>query len=200
MEIAILTGLLGFVFVTTVTPGPNNLMLLASGANFGYRRSLPHMFGIASGMFIMVGLVGMGLLALFTAIPAFTIILKAVSVCYLLWLALKIARAKPIGESGEGKACPMSFLQAVMFQWVNPKAWAMALSAVSLYAADGTFESVSIVAGAFGLICLPSNSLWTWLGTLLRRWLSDPVKLRLFNFSMAALLMVTLYPVLTTAL
>lgn len=195
MSFAILTALLGFAFVTTVTPGPNNLMLMASGANFGFRRTLPHMLGIVGGLSVMALLVGAGLMALFDALPALNLVLKVASVCYLLWLALKIATAAPMAER-DADSRPMTFLQAAAFQWVNPKAWAMCLSAITLYAPDRTLLSVAIVAGAFAIVCFPAISVWAWLGTVVRQWLSNATRLKIFNITMAALLVASLYPVL----
>ena len=195
MNPAVLMGLLGFTFASTVTPGPNNLMLMASGANFGFRRTLPHMFGILGGFTLMAFLVGAGLMALFDAFPALDMVLKVLAALYLLWLAVKIATARGV-KAGGGAGRPMTVLQAAGFQWVNPKAWAMCLSAVTLYAPDRSILSVAVVAGAFALVCLPAISLWAWLGTMLRRWLSNPVRLRLFNVTMAGLLVASLVPVL----
>ncbi|WOI13434.1 LysE family translocator [Sulfitobacter sp. LC.270.F.C4] len=195
MSFAILTALLGFAFVATVTPGPNNLMLMASGANFGFRRTLPHMLGIVGGVSVMALLVGAGLMALFDAVPALNLVLKVVSVGYLLWLAFKIATAAPV-EERDAAGRPMTFLQAATFQWVNPKAWAMCLSAITLYAPDRSLLSVAIVAGAFALVCFPAILVWAWLGTVVRQWLSNTTRLRVFNITMAALLVASLYPVL----
>lgn len=195
MTLAILTALLGFAFVSTVTPGPNNLMLMASGANFGFRRTLPHMFGITGGLSVMALLVGAGLMALFDAVPSLNFVLKVLSVGYLLWLAIKIAKTAPLEEQGAGSR-PMTFVQAATFQWVNPKAWAMCLSAITLYAPDRSLLSVAIVAGAFGLVCFPAISVWAWLGTVVRQWLSNATRLKVFNIIMAAFLVASLYPVL----
>lgn len=195
MSFAVLTALLSFAFVTTVTPGPNNLMLMASGANFGFRRTMPHMLGIVGGVSVMTLLVGGGLMALFDAVPALNVVLKVLSVGYLLWLALKIATAAPLKDrAADGR--PMTFVQAAAFQWVNPKAWAMCLSAITLYAPDRSFLSVAVVAGAFAFVCFPAISVWAWLGTMVRQWLSNATRLRIFNITMAALLIASLYPVL----
>eukprot|EP00873_Tetraselmis_striata_P032774 jgi/Tetstr1/453038/TSEL_040074.t1 len=195
MSFAVLTALLSFAFVTTVTPGPNNLMLMASGANFGFRRTMPHMLGIVGGVSVMTLLVGGGLMALFDAVPALNVVLKVLSVGYLLWLALKIATAAPLKDrAADGR--PMTFVQAAAFQWVNPKAWAMCLSAITLYAPDRSLLSVAVVAGAFAFVCFPAISVWAWLGTMVRQWLSNATRLRIFNITMAALLIASLYPVL----
>lgn len=195
MSFAILTALLGFAFVATVTPGPNNLMLMASGANFGFRRTLPHMLGIVGGVSVMAFLVGAGLMALFDILPALNLVLKVVSVGYLLWLAFKIATAAPV-EERDPDGRPMTLFQAATFQWVNPKAWAMCLSAITLYAPDRSLLSVAIVAGAFALVSFPAISVWAWLGTVVRQWLSNATRLRVFNITMATLLVASLYPVL----
>ncbi|TMM54740.1 LysE family translocator [Sulfitobacter sabulilitoris] len=194
MSFAVLTALLGFAFAATVTPGPNNIMLMTSGANFGFRRTMPHMLGIVGGMSLMTLLVGAGLVALFDAVPALNIVLKVVSVGYLLWLAGKIAMAGPV-EGSDKDSRPMTALQAAAFQWVNPKAWAMCLSAVTLYAPDRSLFSVAMVAGAFALVSFPAISVWAWLGTVVRQWLSNATRLRAFNITMAALLVASLYPV-----
>ncbi|MEL6168029.1 MAG: LysE family translocator [Pseudomonadota bacterium] len=191
----LLFALIGFAFVTSITPGPNNLMLMASGANFGFMRSVPHMLGIGIGFTIMVLLVGVGLLGLFDAWPPSYTVLKAVSVAYLLWLAWKIARAGAPGN-GSAETRPITFLQAAAFQWVNPKAWTMALTATSVYAEPHTLTAIAVVAMVFGAINLPTVSTWTLLGQGLRRFLTDPARLRLFNWTMAALLIASLIPVL----
>jgi len=191
----IFTALVAFAFITVITPGPNNLMLMASGANFGFRRTVPHMAGIALGMPLMVILVGIGVMQLFDAWPASYTVLKGLSVAYLLYLAWKIANAAPPKQTAaEGK--PLTFLQAAAFQWVNPKAWTMVLSAVTLYAAGRDLPSVLLVACAYlGVSCISTTS-WTVLGQQLRRFLKSPARLRAFNLAMALLLVATLIPVL----
>lgn len=195
MSPELLTALAVFAFVTSITPGPNNLMLLASGVNFGFRRSVPHMLGIGIGFTAMVALVGLGLAGIFSAWPPARQILQAVSALYMLWLAWKIARAAP-PDSGGPQGRPITFLQAAAFQWVNPKAWTMALGAVSLYAPGQEVAAVLWVAAVFGLVNLPSVSCWTLLGLTLRRALQNPARLRAFNWTMAALLVASLWPVL----
>lgn len=189
-------ALLGFAFVTSVTPGPNNMMLLASGVNFGFRRTVPHMLGISVGHALMVFLVGLGLAGVFTAWPPALVALKVASVAYMLWLAWKIAHAGAPGE-GRVKPQPMTFLQAAAFQWVNPKAWAMALGAVSAYVVEPSVWAYAAVAGAFALVNLPSVSVWAGMGQAVRRWLEGPGRLRAFNWTMAALLVLSLWPVVT---
>lgn len=189
-------ALLGFAFVTSITPGPNNMMLLASGVNFGFRRTMPHMLGISMGHALMVFLVGLGLAGVFKAWPPALLVLKVASVAYMLWLAWKIAQAGAPGE-GRAKAAPMTFLQAAAFQWVNPKAWAMALGAVSAYVVEPSALAYAAVAGVFALVNLPSVSVWAGAGQAMRRWLDGPGRLRAFNWTMAGLLVLSLWPVVT---
>ena len=195
----IFLALLAFAFVTSVTPGPNNMMLLASGVNFGFRRTVPHMLGISIGHAVMVFLVGLGLAGAFKAWPPALLILKLASVAYMLWLAWKIAHAAAPGE-GKEAAQPMTFLQAAAFQWVNPKAWAMALTAVSAYVAVPSVAAYAAVAGVFALVNLPSITLWVAAGQAVRGWLTGPGRLRVFNWTMAVLLVLSLWPTLTTKL
>ena len=197
MDYALLTALAGFAFVSSITPGPNNLMLMASGANFGLLRTLPHMLGVGIGFMVMVLLVGAGLVQLFDAYPLSHTVLKVVSVLYLTWLAWKIAMAAPKApDAPETAGRPMTFLQAALFQWVNPKAWAMALTAITNYAPDRSFWSVALVALVFGIINIPCVGSWTILGQEMRRFLTNPGRLRAFNWTMAVLLIATLYPIL----
>jgi len=198
MTLDLLYALVGFAFVTVITPGPNNLMLMASGANFGFRRTVPHMFGIGLGMPLMVLLVGIGIMQVFDQWPATYTVLKVLSVGYLLYLAWKIANAAP-PEKTEAKGEPLSFLQAAAFQWVNPKAWTMALSAITLYAASRDLPAVLWVAGTYVAVSLISTTSWTVLGQQMRRWLKSPARMRVFNWTMAGLLVATLIPVLWPA-
>lgn len=184
-----------FAFVSSITPGPNNLMLMASGANFGFRRTVPHMLGVALGFVFMVVLVGAGLVQVFDAYPVSYNVLKILSVTYLLYLAWKIAHAGP-AEASENAGTPMTFLQAAAFQWVNPKAWAMALTAISAYTPNQTLPAILIVAAVFGAINLPSVGSWTLLGQQMARFLTNPRRLTQFNWLMAFLLVVSLYPVI----
>ncbi|WP_243611901.1 LysE family translocator [Shimia aestuarii] len=186
-----------FAFVSSITPGPNNLMLMASGANFGLWRSIPHMLGIGVGFVVMVILVGIGLMQVFDTFPIAHTILKVLSAAYLLYLAWKIAHASAPSEGG-GEGRPLTFLQAALFQWVNPKAWSMALTAIALYAPDRSLMAVLLVAAIFGAVNLPCVSSWTLLGQQMRHVLSTPTRLTAFNWTMAALLVASLYPVLFT--
>ncbi|ANK81492.1 MAG: hypothetical protein TEF_12330 [Rhizobiales bacterium NRL2] len=184
-----------FAFVSSITPGPNNLMLMASGANYGFRRTIPHMLGVGLGFVFMVLVLGSGAGRLVAETPELLMMLKAVSVVYMLWLAWKIANAAP-PEAAAAPGRPLTFLQAAGFQWVNPKAWAMALSAVTVYAPGQDFLSILAVGLIFGAINLPSVSSWTLAGQQMRRLIGSRRRLRIFNLMMAALLLASLYPVL----
>ncbi|MCB1343317.1 MAG: LysE family translocator [Pseudooceanicola sp.] len=194
MSQQLLAGLIAFAFVSSVTPGPNNLMLMASGANFGFRRTIPHMLGIAIGFTVMIVALGAGLARLLDVYPAAHTVLKAVAVVYMLWLAWKIARAAPPG-SGSDVGRPMTFLQAAAFQWVNPKAWAMAMTALAAYTPEGSLAAVALVAAVFGAINLPSVGCWALLGQQMARILTSRRRLLWFNGAMALLLIASLWPV-----
>lgn len=196
MNIEILIALALFAFASSISPGPNNLMLMSSGANFGFRKTLPHMMGVGLGFTLMVALVGIGIMQVFDLFPASYLILKWTSVVYLFYLAYKVATSTA-PESGQSeKAKPFSFIQASLFQWVNPKAWTMALSAIAIYAPQRDLQSVLLVALVFGIVNIPSVSVWVILGQKLQSILSSVKRLRLFNGVMALLLIASLYPVL----
>jgi threonine/homoserine/homoserine lactone efflux protein len=198
MTYEILIALIGFAFASSVTPGPNNLMLMASGANYGLRRTVPHMLGISIGHAFMVAMVGIVLLQIFATYPVLNIALKILSAAYMLWLAWKIANAVP-PEAKEVTGKPFTFLQAAAFQWVNPKAWFMAITAISAYAPQdrGLVVGSLMVAVVFAAVNLPSVTVWAWMGVQVRRWLGTARRLRVFNVTMAVLLVVSLYPMLT---
>ena len=187
MSFEILTALTLFALVSSITPGPNNLMLMSSGANFGFKRTTPHLLGVTFGFMLMLVLVGLGIMQLFDLFPPSYLILKVFCIVYLLYLAFKIATSNA-QQKASSESKPFTFIQAALFQWVNPKAWAMALSAVSLYAPDKNLTSVLIVSLVFGLINLPCVSSWTLLGEKLQHWLASPKRLKAFNYLMAILL------------
>jgi threonine/homoserine/homoserine lactone efflux protein len=197
MSIEILAALVGYSLVTSITPGPNNFMLLASGVNFGFVRSIPHALGISVGFFALLIAIGFGLGALLTAFPVLEMILKVLGGAYLLYLAWRIAMARSMGENGDVSARPMTFLEAAAFQWVNPKAWIMAIGAMAVYTdVRSPFLSVVVVAIVFAVVNLPSVSVWAGFGVALREMLLDPTRLKWFNISMGVLLALSLWPLL----
>ena len=197
MTLELLIAFVAFAFVTSVTPGPNNMMLLASGVNFGMRRSLPHMFGISLGFMLLVICVGLGLGQVFEQVPALYSLLRYLGAAYLLYLAWKIAGSGAPDSRENERRKPFTFLQAAAFQWVNPKAWVMAIGAITTYTPQENFiANVLLIAALFALVNCPSVGLWTAAGTLLRKWLNDARVLRAFNIGMALLLVASLYPIL----
>ena len=192
-----LSALALFAFVTSVTPGPNNLMLLASGANFGFRASIPHLLGISTGVLILLVSVGLGLAELFSLWPWAESVMKAVGALYMIYLAWRIASASPPDGSSARESRPMRYVGAFAFQWVNPKLWLMALSVFSVYVpGSGGFSLVLAVAVLFSVINLPTISVWALGGARLRHLLTDQRRVKVFNLSMAALLLATLWPML----
>ncbi len=190
-------ALLVYAFVTSITPGPNNLILLSSGVNFGFVRTIPNMLGIGGGFLSLLLAVGFGLGAVLTAFPALHLALKIAGGAYLVYLAWRIATSRSIGAGDTARARPMTFLEAAAFQWVNPKAWVMAVSAMAVYTdPQRPFLSVLIVSLAFAAVNVPSVSTWAGFGTALRGFLSDPVRLKWFNIAMGLLLLASLWPML----
>ncbi|MBD3664774.1 LysE family translocator [Sulfitobacter aestuariivivens] len=184
-----------FALASSLTPGPNNLMLMASGANFGFRRSIPHMLGISIGFLVLMLSAGLGLVQLFDLYSVIYTVLKVLAVAYMLWLAWKIAHAGPVQER-DATGTPLTFLQAVAFQWVNPKAWAMALTAITVYVGNSGWLSLLLACVVFSSVNLPSVSVWTVLGQQMARILTSSRRLSLFNWTMAILLVASLYPIL----
>ncbi|MFT4862582.1 MAG: threonine/homoserine/homoserine lactone efflux protein [Pseudohongiellaceae bacterium] len=196
MTLDLLIALTLFALVSSITPGPNNLMLMTSGVNFGFKRTIPHMLGVALGFTLMVGLVGIGLAQIFDIYPISYDILKVCSVAYLLFLAYKIANAAAPHSRGNASGKPFTFIQAALFQWVNPKGWTMALTASAVYSPTHTITASALVALVFGLVNLPCISMWTLLGTQVKALLINKRRLTAFNYTMAFLLVLSLFPVI----
>jgi threonine/homoserine/homoserine lactone efflux protein len=197
MSLDLFLALIVFAFVTSITPGPNNFMLLASGVNFGFWRTVPHMCGIGVGFFSLLLGVGFGLGALLVAYPQLHIALKIAGGAYLLYLAWRIAMSRSLGDKNDASARPMTFMEAAAFQWVNPKAWVMAVTAMAVYTdPEHPFLTVFLVATAFAVVNFPSVSTWAGFGVALRGFLADPVRLKWFNIAMGVLLAATLVPML----
>jgi len=193
-----------FSFVSSITPGPNNMMMLASGVNFGFRRSVPHWLGICGGFTFMLCAVGLGLHTLLSDQPGLYDLLRYAGSAYLVWMAWRLATATAVPTSQEddapkSEARPLGVWAAAAFQWVNPKAWVMAVTAMSTYL-PARAQAIDVVALAllFGVINLPCVACWAGGGAALRRFLQDPLRLRIFNISMALALLASLYPMLVT--
>lgn len=205
---AVLLPIVLYSIVTSVTPGPNNMMLLSSGLRFGVRRSVPHMLGISIGGAVMVALTGLGLVSVLERYPLVQAGLKWGGLLYLLWLAWQMTRMTApapadadanVGEAPDSPAAsrPLGFWGAAAFQWINPKLWMMALGLFGSYlpAHSGT-AAVLAAALIFGVANLPCISVWAVAGQSLRRWLQNPTLLKLFNWSMAAALLASMLPVI----
>jgi threonine/homoserine/homoserine lactone efflux protein len=198
MAIETALALIGFAFVMSITPGPSNFLLLASGANFGFARSVPLVLGISMGFLTMVFFVGIGLGQLLEQVPVLYTALRVVCGAYVLWLAFKIARSRSLGTAaGEEMAEPITFLQAALFQVVNPKAWTVALIVTVSYTAPERFLlSLVLMILVFAVVGVPSISVWALSGAALRRTLTKGRRIAVFNFAMALILVGSMIPVL----
>lgn len=188
-------SLLAFTLVTSLTPGPNLLLVTASGANFGFRRTVPHMLGIIVGFPLMTVAIGLGLGQVFQSLPSLHLALKVAATAYMIYLAYRIATAQ--GNNGvSGKARPMTFLEAIAFQWVNPKAWMMATGAIGAYTTVGgnAVRETLLIALVFGAVSIPGVGAWALFGTAIGRFLQSGLAMRIFNWTMAALLAASLVP------
>lgn len=188
-----------FALAMAASPGPNNVMMTASGANFGFRRSIPHMLGVAFGFPVMLIGVGLGVGSIFVLYPMVRTILQIIGGLYLLTLAWRIAQGGAgAGGNAARPARPLSFLGAAAFQWLNPKAWMIAVGALGTYAPPGEGLAINLVwmGVLFVAAALPSVALWTLMGMGVGRLLSSPSAspraIQLFNIAMAMLLVASL--------
>lgn len=199
-DLPLLAAFVLFAAVSLFTPGPNNVMLLSSGVNYGFRRTLPHVAGVTFGFAFMIVVVGLGFGAVFAAFPVLQTILKYAGAAYLVYLAIAIGTTRSLepGETTGGR--PMTFFGAALFQWINAKGWVIAVGTVTAYAAIATYPW-NIVLQAVVIVLMGGSSSITWalFGTTLRPLLRSPHALRIFNLAMAALLLASLYPVLVSA-
>ena len=188
ISIELILAITLFALVTSITPGPNNIMLTASGANFGFKRTLPHVAGIIFGMMMLNVSVGLGLGTIFTQFPLLQQALRIAGSAYLLWLAYKLLSFSNIGKQ-ESDASPFSFLQAVGFQYINPKAWIMVISANASFSLIGEnyWWSVLMITLIYALIGTPSIMVWAGFGQYIRRYFGRQNVLKAFNIIMASL-------------
>jgi threonine/homoserine/homoserine lactone efflux protein len=194
MSFETLLAMVSFAFVMAFTPGPNNVMLTASGANFGMVRTTPHMVGVVIGYAVLLCAAGGGLGALIVTFPAIQTALKIIGAAYMLWLAWKVANAgKADDEAGEGR--PLTFLQAAAFQWVNPKGLIIAFGAVALYVHPETaVRDFAVMLVVFTVATLGSTVTWAGFGVALRKVLRNERHARIFNVIMALLLVASIVP------
>ena len=186
-----------FALSMSATPGPNNAMVMASGASWGFRRTVPHMLGVSVGFPAMLLAVAFGAGGVIRDQPWLHEALRWIGAAYLLWLAWRIATADPSAGSAEAGGRPLSIVQAALFQWVNPKAWVIALSGVAAYTdAQAVVTQAAMLAALFLLVTLPVLAGWTLVGVGAAQLLQSRAALRAFNWAMAALLLLSLVPVL----
>jgi threonine/homoserine/homoserine lactone efflux protein len=187
-----LLGLVGFSFVSAVTPGPNNILLWASGATFGFRRTVPHLLGTAVGLGAMAIAAAAGIAALLVAVPALGIAMKVAGSAYLLFLAWQIARSGTL-KAGDASR-PLSVVEGAAFQLVNPKAWIFALGAVTTFRPAELGEVVGSVAIALVMmaVIVPSAGLWAAFGNALGSLLHRERTRRAVNVVLAALVVATI--------
>ncbi|MBP7847273.1 MAG: LysE family translocator [Burkholderiales bacterium] len=182
--------LLLFCFSTSITPGPNNIMIMMSGAKFGLLKSFPHYLGICIGFNIMVFLVGLGLGEVFNSLPMLHVIIKYLGTLYMLYLAFSLIRSNS-GISGTNeRSKPLTFIQAVLFQWINPKAWIMAIGVIATYSllnVNPVYQSF-IISLIFFLVGLPCIGAWFVFGVGISKYLSSHVHMKIFNVTMGVLL------------
>lgn len=192
-------GYSAYVLATVGTPGPNNIMITASGANFGIKRSVPHIFGIGLGFIFMQVLVGLGLGQVFTVYPMIHDVLRYVGAAFLLYLAYKIATSKNNLGKGETAKTPMTFMQAAAFQWVNPKAWVMVIGAIaSFISVDGQkFVELGIMIIVNLLVSIPLIFGWCLFGLAIGKILKTDFAFKMFNYAMAGLLVLTIITLFT---
>ena len=200
MSQPLLIALVVFGAVMAFTPGPNNVMVLSSGLTYGFRRSLPHIAGIAFGVSFMVAATGLGLGAIFIAYPVLQTILKYAGIAYLVYLAFVIASSDSVASGQDNQRGPLTFWAAVLFQWINVKGWVMAIGIITAYSAVAGFPWNIVIQAALMFVMAGLSSLvWALFGSSLRRVLTSPRAVRAFNVVMALLLLASLYPVFMDA-
>jgi threonine/homoserine/homoserine lactone efflux protein len=183
----LLAALFIFAAVSSVTPGPNNILLMVSGVNFGIRRTVPQMAGIFTGLVLILAATGLGLGFVFSHFPVVRVGLMLAGIAYTLWLAIRVAAAGSLG--GGTLAHPLRYPASLAFQWVNPKLWAMAVTAVALYVRPGhMLADTALVTAIFSLINIPAMLIWAGSGAGLRQTLQAPGHIRIFNIAMGLLL------------
>lgn len=185
-----------FAISSSVTPGPNNIMVMTSGVNFGVKKTLPLLLGICVGFTFMLLLVGLGFGQLFYVFPQLDLVIKTLGTAYLLYLAWQIAQSGNVSAAG-GQSKPLGFMKGALFQWVNGKAWVVAIGAISAFTTVGdTYMSQNLtIAMTFFVASFPCVGVWLMFGSVLRQYLQKPSYLRLFNLTMSILLAISVLPV-----
>lgn len=198
LSIQYILPLIVFCFSTSITPGPNNLMIMLSGINFGLKKSMPHYLGILFGFSAMVILVGVGLGEVFERFPILHTIIKYIGAVYMLYLALQTIRSDPHLKDVASSSKPLTFIQAILFQWVNPKAWVMAIGVVATYTLQnmGILNQILTISLVYFLVGVPCVGTWMISGIALSRFLRNPSHMRKFNWAMGLLLALSIITML----
>lgn len=189
-----------YCFVTSVTPGPNNIMLISSGINFGFRKTIPHILGIGIGFGLMVALVGLGIGTILTTSPILFEIVKIIGIFYLLYLSYQIFKSDSVNTNGSIRSRPLKFLEAALFQWVNPKTWIMTMGAITTYtSSSSSIVTFAIIGIVFGVVSIPSVGVWAYIGDRLQQFINNKSKVKKFNILMSLLLLFSIvYPIYET--
>jgi threonine/homoserine/homoserine lactone efflux protein len=196
MSHSLLIAYFVFVAVMYLTPGPNNIIVLSSGLNYGFRPTIPAISGITFGCALMVAAVGLGFGTIFVAYPVLQTVLKYAGAAYLIYLAVMIATSDPVVPGRDDRRRPMTFWGAVLFQWVNVKGWVMVIGTITAYAGIASFPwNIAIQVVACLLLGVVSTSIWALSGSSLRALMTSSAAVRAFNLIMAGLLLASLYPV-----
>lgn len=196
MDLATIISLAVFSTVAAFTPGPNNLMLAASGANYGLKSTIPHISGVTAGFMLLIFAAGLGLAELFSALPQLHSILRVLSIGFLCYLAWKIAKAGPIQNPKSAK--PLSFSAAFAFQWINPKGVTVTISTITAYTGASTtpYFDLTVIMIVFAFTTIGSTVAWAMAGQYIGRFLKNDRARTRFNFMMASLLVISLLPVI----
>jgi len=191
-----LLSIISFAFATAMTPGPNNFMLLSSGLTFGYKKTLAHIVGVMVGFPMMIIAVGLGMGTVFDMYPSLYDVLKVVGIGYLVWMAYKIATSSSSMGSGDEVKKPFTFVQAMLFQWVNPKAWVMVITAMGSFitSKENAFLQVLIIAFTYLCIGFLSTNFWAFGGVYLQKFISNEKRVKMFNGVMAVLIVLSVLP------
>jgi threonine/homoserine/homoserine lactone efflux protein len=194
--VTMILSITSFALASTMTPGPNNIMLLSSGLTFGYKRTIPHALGINFGFPVMVICVGLGVGKMFELFPFIYTALKVVGIGYLLWMAWHIANTKGTPNTDNKKDKPFTFLQAALFQWINPKAWVMATTSTAAFITDHQIASIQvmIISCIYFFCAILSTNSWALGGVMLKRFIQNERFVRIFNITMAVLIVGSILP------
>ena len=194
--LAFLISIFMFSFATSMTPGPNNIMLLSSGLTFGYKRTIPHILGVVLGFPFMTICVGLGLGQIFDRYPIAFTVLKFIGISYLLWLAWHIANSKPNFKENDEGSKPLRFFQVVLFQWVSPKNWIKIITAISVYVTslDNSLIQIIVISIIFFSTVLMSANSWAIGGIVLKKLIKSEIGIKRFNIIMAILLVLSIIP------